>query len=253
MKVSMPILLVLLGLNVHAADEAVSRDGDLNRLQGRWTAEAGTRHEIHVMIEIKGRGVCAAIKTPQGLDFQVQGELKLDETTSPRSLDWKKLVGPDQQPLPEIAAVYKINGDTFTVCNGGFLGARPKEFKPGEGALADVVVFHRLDTKDARTGSTTAPASPADTKDARTGSTTAPASPAAAQPSSLTVSSDNKKPPATGVEQARPALLPPPSVRPARRFWLGRRRKYHVLAVASLPPPPPPPHPPLRLVWVANP
>ena len=214
MKVSMPILLVLLGLNVHAADEAVSRDGDLNRLQGRWTAEAGTRHEIHVMIDIKGRGVCAAIKTPQGLDFQVQGELKLDETTSPRSLDWKKLVGPDQQPLPEIAAVYKIDGDTFTVCNGGFLGARPKEFKPGEGALADVVVFHRLDTKNTRTGSATAPASSADTKDARTGSTTAPASPAAAQPSSLTVSSDSKKPPATGVEQARPAPLPP-SVRPA--------------------------------------
>ena len=145
MKVSMPILLVLLGLHGQAVDEAVSRDGDLNRLQGRWTAKAGTRHEIHVVIEIKGRGVCAAIKTPQGPDFQVQGELKLDETTSPRSLDWKKLIGPDQQPLPEIAAVYKIDGDTFTVCNGGFLGARPKEFKPGEGALADVVVFHRLD------------------------------------------------------------------------------------------------------------
>ena len=221
MKLSMPILLVLLGLNVHAADQAVSRDGDLNRLQGRWTAEAGTRHEIHVMIEIKGRGVCAAIKTPQGLDFHVQGELKLDETTSPRSLDWKKLIGPDQQPLPEIAAVYKIDGNTFTVCNGGFLGARPKEFKPGEGALADVVVFHRLDTKDTRTGSTTAPALPA----------------ASARPSSLTVSSDSKMPPAAGVEQARPALLPP-SVRLARRFWLGRKRKYQVLAAASLPSPP---------------
>jgi len=145
------------------------------------------------VIEIKGRGVCAAIKTPQGLDFQVQGELKLDETTSPRSLDWKKLIGPDQQPLPEIAAVYKIDGETFTVCNGGFLGARPKEFKPGEGVLADVVVFHRLESKDTRTGSTAAPASPA-----------------AAHSSSRTVSSDSKKPLATGVEQAaRPAPLPP--------------------------------------------
>jgi uncharacterized protein (TIGR03067 family) len=191
MKVSMPILLVLLGLNVHAADEAVSRDGDLDRLQGRWTANAGARHDIHVVIEIKGRGVCAAIKTPQGLDFQVQGELKLDETTSPRSLDWKKLIGPDQQPLPEIAAVYKIDGATFTVCNGGFLGARPKEFKPGEGVLADVVVFHRLESKD-RTG------------------ITAPASPAAAHSSSRTVRSDSKKPLAAGVEQAaRPAPLPP--------------------------------------------
>jgi uncharacterized protein (TIGR03067 family) len=193
MKASMPILLVLLGLNVQAAEEAVSRDGDLNRLQGRWTAQAGTRHEIHVVIEIKGRGVCAAIQTPQGLDFQVQGELKLDETTSPRSLDWKKLTGPDQQPLPEIAAVYKIDGDTFTVCNGGFLGARPKEFKPGEGALADVVVFHRLESKAARTGSTAAPAAPA-----------------AAHSSNRTLGSDSKQPPAPGAEQtARPAPLPP--------------------------------------------
>lgn len=149
----MPILLVLLGMNVHAADEAGSKAGDLGRLQGSWTADAGVRHDIHVVIEIKGRGVCAAIKTPQGLDFQVRGEVKLDETTSPRSLDWKKLTGPDQQPLPEIAAVYKIDGDTFTVCNGGFLGARPKEFKHGEGALADVVVFHRLDSKNARASS----------------------------------------------------------------------------------------------------
>jgi uncharacterized protein (TIGR03067 family) len=192
MKASMPILLVLLGLNVQAAEEAVSRDGDLNRLQGRWTAQAGTRHEIHVVIEIKGQGICAAIKTPQGLDFQVQGELKLDETTSPRSLDWKKLTGPDQQPLPEIAAVYKIDGDTFTVCNGGFLGARPKEFKPGEGVLADVVVFHRLESKDTLTGSTAAPAK---------------------HSSSRTVSSDSKKPPATGIGQTRSASVPP--VRPS--------------------------------------
>ncbi len=193
MRVSMPILLVLLGLNVHAAEEAVSRDGDLNRLQGRWTAKAGARHEIHVVIEVRGRGICAAIKTPQGLDFQVQGELKLDETTSPRSLDWKKLIGPDQQPLPEIAAVYKIDGDTFTVCNGGFLGARPKEFKPGEGVLADVVVFHRLESKDAQAGSKIAPASPP-----------------AVHSANRTVGSDSKKPAAPGVEQtARPAPLPP--------------------------------------------
>ncbi len=157
MKVSMPILLLLLGVSVHAADQGASKDGDLGRLQGRWEANAGARHDIKVLIEIKGRGVSAAIKTPQGLDIQVRGEVKLDESTSPRSLDWKKLTGPDQQPLPEIAAVYKIDGDTFTVCNGGFLGARPKAFKPGEGVLADVVVFHRLDTKD--TGVSTRPVS----------------------------------------------------------------------------------------------
>jgi uncharacterized protein (TIGR03067 family) len=161
MKLPVAVLLVLSVVDVHAADEVASRDGDLGRLQGRWSAKAGARHEIHVIIEIKGRDVHAAIKTPQGLDLKVQGEVMLDETTSPRSLDWKRLTGPDQQPLPEIAAVYKIDGDTFTVCNGGFLGARPKEFKAGEGALADVVVFHRVDAKGARIRSATTPAQPA--------------------------------------------------------------------------------------------
>jgi uncharacterized protein (TIGR03067 family) len=216
MKVSLPILVVLLGLHAHAADEAVSRDGDLGRLQGRWTAKAGTRREIHVVIEIKGRDVHAAIKTPQGLDFQVQGELKLDETTSPRSLDWKKFSGPDQQPLPDIAAVYKIEGDTFTVCNGGFLGSRPKEFKPGEGVLADVVVFHRLDPKDARTGPKTTSASPA------------PSS-----PSSPTVSSGGNQPTASRVEYVlsspRPTALPR-----VRRSWLDRRRQRRA-SIAAFP------------------
>jgi uncharacterized protein (TIGR03067 family) len=207
MKVSMWILLVLIGLNVHAAEEAVPRGGDLGRLQGRWTAKAGTRHEIQVVIEIKGRDVCAAIQTPQGLDFKVQGELKLDETTSPRSLDWKKLTLPDQQPLPEIAAVYKLDGDTFTVCNGGFHGARPKEFKPGEGVLADVVVFHRLDTKDARAGAAPARARPILTPG-----------------SYLVVSTGGIKASANGVDLAPPAPLPPVRMS-GEVFLVGRGRR----------------------------
>jgi len=67
-----------------------------------------------------------------------------DQKTTPRSLNWCNFIGPGQQPLPEIAAVYKVEGDIFTVCNGGFHGARPKEFKPGDSALADLVVFRRL-------------------------------------------------------------------------------------------------------------
>ena len=85
---------------------------------------------------------------PQGLDFKAEGELKLDEKTTPRSLNWYNFIGPGEQPLPEIAAVYKVDGDTFTVCNGGFHGARPREFKPGDSALADLVIFHRVGAKE---------------------------------------------------------------------------------------------------------
>lgn len=140
----MSIVLVLVGLDVHAADKTAPGDEDLGRLQGRWTAMAGARQEIRVVLEVKGQGVTVAITTPQGLDFQAEGELKLDQKTTPRSLNWCNFVGPGQQPLPEIAAVYKVEGDTFTVCNGGFHGSRPREFKPGDSPLADLVVFRRL-------------------------------------------------------------------------------------------------------------
>jgi uncharacterized protein (TIGR03067 family) len=152
MKNLLSLLLILAGLHAQAAEKAGLPAGDLGRLQGRWKAMAGPRKEIRVVLEIKGRDVSVDIKTPKGLDFQAQGELNLDESTSPRRLDWRKFSGPDQQPLPDIAAVYKIEGDTFTVCNGGVHGSRPKDFKPGEGVLADVVVFQRLDEQTQHTG-----------------------------------------------------------------------------------------------------
>ena len=145
-------LLIISGLHAHATENVGFPAGDLARLQGRWKGMAGPRKEIRVVLEVKGRDVNVEIKTPKGLDFQAQGELSLDESTSPRSLDWRKFSGPDQQPLPDIAAVYKIEGDTFTVCNGGVHGSRPKDFKPGEGVLADVVVFQRLDEQTQRKG-----------------------------------------------------------------------------------------------------
>jgi uncharacterized protein (TIGR03067 family) len=149
MKASLlSFVLVSVALSVHAADKAGADAGDLGRLQGRWTAMAGPRRDIRVLMEVKGRGVSVAITTPQGLDFQAEGEVTIDEKTSPRSLTWSKFVGPGEQPFPEIAAIYKVEGDTFTVRNGGLHGPRPREFKPGDSPLADLVVFRRLKTTD---------------------------------------------------------------------------------------------------------
>jgi uncharacterized protein (TIGR03067 family) len=130
-------------ISAFAGNEAIPADTDLGRLQGRWTARAGAHREFRVVLAIQGRRANATIKTPQGISFEVQGQVRLDETTSPRSLDWVNFSGADQQEFPQIPAIYKLDRDTFTLCNGGMNGTRPKEFKPGDGALADVVVFER--------------------------------------------------------------------------------------------------------------
>jgi uncharacterized protein (TIGR03067 family) len=96
-----------------------------------------------VALEINGRQASASIKAPSGVRLVLEGEVKLDESTSPRRLDWIRFTGADQQEFPPLLAIYTIEGDRFTVCNGGLNGARPTDFKRGDGILAEVVVFQR--------------------------------------------------------------------------------------------------------------
>ena len=137
------LILSVSVVSTRAGSETVPLGSDLGRLQGTWTAQAGPRHGIRVVLEFHGRQVDAEITTPKGLHVRAQGEVKIDETTSPRSLDWVKFTGPDQQEFPTILGIYKLEQDAFTVCNGGLHGDRPTEFKPGEGVFAEVVTFHR--------------------------------------------------------------------------------------------------------------
>ncbi len=126
-----------------AGSENIAPESDLGRLQGKWTARAGVRREMKVVLDVQGRRVDAVITTPQGLNLKAQGEVKIDETTSPRTLDWVKFTGPDQQELPSILGIYKLDRESLVVCTGGFNGDRPAEFKPGEGVLSEVVTFRR--------------------------------------------------------------------------------------------------------------
>jgi uncharacterized protein (TIGR03067 family) len=147
MSAKVYVLTVILGslglTSARSGEEKTSTDKDLNLLQGRWTARAGARREVKVLLDIKGRKATATIKTPHGAKLLLTGEVKLDETTSPRRLDWINFTGADQQEFPPLLGIYSLKGDRFTVCNGGLKGARPSEFKPGDGILADVVVFER--------------------------------------------------------------------------------------------------------------
>jgi uncharacterized protein (TIGR03067 family) len=122
---------------------AESVEGDLARLQGRWVTKAGNRRNIVVSLQVEGRRARVNITMPRGLKLRAEGELRLNERTEPRSLDWVGFSGPDSQDLPDLPAIYRIDGTTFKVCNGGFNNPRPSSFTPGDGVLADVHVFER--------------------------------------------------------------------------------------------------------------
>jgi uncharacterized protein (TIGR03067 family) len=117
--------------------------GDLARLQGRWTTRAGPKQEILVGLEIEGHQVKVNITLPRGMKLLVHGELRIDDRVTPRALDWTKFTGLDSQELPEIRAIYELEGDTFKVCNGGPDNERPTQFKAGDGILAECLTFTR--------------------------------------------------------------------------------------------------------------
>lgn len=117
--------------------------GDLGRLQGCWTAKAGPKRDVSITITVKGREVEVAILTSQGIKVAVQGGVKVDESVTPHSIDWVGLSLLDGQELPDQLAIYKVEGDTFTLRNAGPNARRPREFKAGEGLVDDLIVFTR--------------------------------------------------------------------------------------------------------------
>lgn len=118
--------------------------GDLARLQGTWTTLAGPRHAFPVTLTIHERRVSVIVAPAVGPKIEAEGELILDEAASPKALDWVRFRLSDGDELPEVAAIYELDGDTLRVANGGAHNPRPIEFAPGDGVLADVVTFRRV-------------------------------------------------------------------------------------------------------------
>lgn len=143
MSPSTTILFVAATLLGAAPEGTKGTSTDLVRLQGCWTAQTGPKHNFQVTLEIQGNAARVKIVTPQGVIVRARGEVKIDESRSPRALDWVHFQGVNDQELPDILAIYELVGDTFRVCNAGPDNDRPTEFKPGDGLLASVVTFQR--------------------------------------------------------------------------------------------------------------
>jgi uncharacterized protein (TIGR03067 family) len=146
-------LATLLMISADAPDAPIITEGDLARLQGTWSTQAGPKKNIPVTIQIKGHSVTVKVKPPIGRPITAEGEVEIDETVAPKALDWRKFTGGDDQEFPEVHAIYQIDGDALIVCNGGPNNPRPVEFRPGEGVLAGVLTFKRqVEGSDESTG-----------------------------------------------------------------------------------------------------
>lgn len=128
----------------HPASAADEPKGDLAKLQGAWTAKVGPNKDIPITLSIKDKAVEISGTRPNGEDFKLRGEIKIDEMASPKTIDWVKFTGPEGNELPDNLAIYKLEADSWTVCNGGRGNDRPTEFKAGEGGPPMLTTWTRV-------------------------------------------------------------------------------------------------------------
>src|SRR4051794_27951579 len=125
--------------------------GDLARLQGQWSARLGPKR-VPMTVTIKGTAASMTIATADGQEHESKGEIRIDEDARPfKTLDWVKFTKPDGEPAPENLGIYKFEGDSITICNGGPGRDRPSEFRAGVGGPPQLLVLNRKTSKEAAT------------------------------------------------------------------------------------------------------
>lgn len=142
---------MLLALAVVAA-APMAKDGkkDPPSLVGEWEAVKGVRDgterdipagRLSFTFTADGKAIERRAGSPAG-----QGTYTTDPSKDPPEID---LVSTSEKGKPPIRAIYKVDGDTLTLClvekDGG---ARPKAFAAPEGSSAALVTFKRVKKKD---------------------------------------------------------------------------------------------------------
>ena len=122
-------------------DEKVS--GDLLKMQGDWTAQVGPEKKFRVGLTVKGHAVEVTFHDPEGQERTVKGKIVVNESATPKTIDWVGFTRPDGQDTPIALSIYKLSDDEFTVCGGAPGGERPKEFKAGDGGPPNLLPFTR--------------------------------------------------------------------------------------------------------------
>jgi uncharacterized protein (TIGR03067 family) len=137
------VALALIGFVLPAlADD--KKEPDLKPFVGGWTiekAELGgmdiTEHLKAMKFDIREGGKYTAVLGEE----KDEGSFTIDPSKSPKEMDITSTGGPNKDKL--IKAIYKLDGDTMTVCYELGGGDRPKQFESKKDTKGLLVTYKR--------------------------------------------------------------------------------------------------------------
>ena len=107
---------------LRAADDKDKVEGDLKKLQGKWSAPSGNGEKVKYTVEGKKLKVVAPSRTYE-MTLTLDADAKPDKT-----IDFKIVEGPEDSEGKTSKGIYKFDGDKFVFCFSP-QGDRPTKFE----------------------------------------------------------------------------------------------------------------------------
>jgi uncharacterized protein (TIGR03067 family) len=112
--------LIVPAASLRAADEKL--EGDLKKIQGKWSTTAGNGEKVTYTIDGKKLKLVAPTRT-------YEMTLTLDAAAKPeKTIDFKIVAGPDDAKGNTSKGIYKFDGEKFVFCFAP-QGDRPTKFE----------------------------------------------------------------------------------------------------------------------------
>ena len=108
--------------NLRAADDKEKIEGDLKKIQGKWSADSGNGGKVTYTVDGKKLKVVAPSRT-------YEMTLTLDPEAKPeKTIDFKIVEGPDDAKGNTSKGIYKFDGEKFVFCFAP-QGDRPTKYE----------------------------------------------------------------------------------------------------------------------------
>lgn len=157
------LALLICSVSVVAARAADAEQAELKKLQGAWATVSEIRngqsratakelwvfdgHRAKVHFVSRPHNVAAKDWSfkPTPTNLLLTYHFKLDPTQKPKALDRSAQYRTDKAPSGTRLAIYKLEGDTLTICFAGYYdhGKRPREFSAAKDSDRQILVLKR--------------------------------------------------------------------------------------------------------------